>query len=88
MGPDARGGRSRLPFVYLRMEGIPMAQMRAVVVDPESEGRLSVAEVDESELAPSEALVRVVAVSLNRSEIQRAQTGESGFRPAGTWPGP
>ena len=65
-----------------------MAQMRAVVVDPESEGRLSVAEVEEPELVPSEALVRVVAVSLNRGEIQRAQTGEPGSRPAGTWPGP
>ena len=58
-----------------------MAQMRAVVVDPESEGRLSVAKVDEPEPAPSEALVRVVAVSLNRGEVQRAQTGEPGFRP-------
>jgi hypothetical protein len=38
------GGSSRLPFVYPRTEGIPMAPMRAVVVDPESEGRLSVAE--------------------------------------------
>ena len=55
--------------------------MRAVVVDPESEGRLSVAEVDEPEQALSEALVRVAAVSLNRGEVRRAEAAEPGFRP-------
>ena len=55
--------------------------MRAVVVDPASEGRLSVAEVDEPEPAPSEAVVRVAAVSLNRGEVRRAETSEPGFRP-------
>ena len=45
--------------------------MRAVVVDPESEGRLSVAEVDDPEPAPSEAVVRVATASLNRGEVRR-----------------
>jgi NADPH:quinone reductase-like Zn-dependent oxidoreductase len=55
--------------------------MRAVVVDPEAVGRLSVAEVEEPDPAPSESLVRVAAVSLNRGEVRRAEMGEPGFRP-------
>jgi NADPH:quinone reductase len=58
-----------------------MASMRAVVVEPEASGRLSVAEVQEPDPAPSEALVRVAAVSLNRGEVRRAEWSEPGFRP-------
>jgi NADPH:quinone reductase len=60
------------------MEGI---MMRAVVVDPESKARLSVADVAEPEPGPSEALVRVAAISLNRGEVRRAEAAEPGFRP-------
>jgi NADPH:quinone reductase len=60
------------------MEGVIM---RAVVVDPGSKARLSVAEVEEPEPGPSEALVRVAAVSVNRGEVRRAEAAEPGFRP-------
>lgn len=58
-----------------------MALVRAVVVDPEAQGRLSISEVEEPEPLPSEALVRVVAISLNRGEVRRAEASEAGFRP-------
>ena len=55
--------------------------MRAVVVDPESKANLSLAEVGEPEPGPSESVVRVAAVSLNRGEVRRAEAAEPGFRP-------
>jgi NADPH:quinone reductase-like Zn-dependent oxidoreductase len=55
--------------------------VRAVVVDPESKANLSLAEVGEPEPGPSESIVRVAAVSLNRGEVRRAEAAEPGFRP-------
>ena len=55
--------------------------MRAVLVDTRAPANLSLAEAEEPTPAPSEALVRVEAISLNRGEVRRAQTAEVGFNP-------
>jgi NADPH:quinone reductase len=47
--------------------------MRAVVVELDSSNRLGFREVEEPTPAPSEALVRVAAISLNRGEVRRAE---------------
>jgi NADPH:quinone reductase len=58
-----------------------MALMRTVIVDPEAVGRFSMAKVEEPSPTPSETLVRVAAISLNRGEVRRAEASEAGFRP-------
>ncbi len=54
---------------------------RAVVVDPAAPGRLVIREASAPSPLPSEARVRVAAVSLNRGEVRRAMAADAGWRP-------
>ncbi len=59
-----------------------MEQARAVVVDSEAAGRLAIRAMPVRVPLPSEALVRVKAISLNLGEVRRALTiAEPGWRP-------
>jgi len=55
-----------------------MAMIRAVVVDGRARGRLAIREVEVPKVGPTEALVRVKAISLNRGEVRRAQNEAAG----------
>lgn len=57
-----------------------MTTIRAVVVDHSAPGHLALRTVPAPEPGPSEALVRVAAVSLNRGEVQRALSAPEGSR--------
>ena len=59
-----------------------MSSIHAIVVDPEVPGQLAIKEVEAPQAGPSEALVQVEAISLNRGEVALAmmQT-EAGWRP-------
>ena len=58
-----------------------MSSIRAVVVDPSAAGRLVFRDVEYPTPGPSEALVRVRAISLNRGEVRTAYMAEAGWRP-------
>jgi len=59
-----------------------MDKVRAVAVDPGAKGRLVIKEFDAPTAQPSEALVRVKAISINLGEVRNALTeAPLGYRP-------
>jgi NADPH2:quinone reductase len=58
-----------------------VAGVKAVVVDRSAPGGLKLAEVPEPRPLPSEALVRVAAISLNLGEVRRSRSLADGWRP-------
>jgi NADPH2:quinone reductase len=62
-------------------ERLFMDKIRAVLVDPDIDGRLTIGEVPAPIPASSEVLVRVASISLNRGEVRGAMSAEKGWRP-------
>ena len=57
------------------------ASTNAVVVDPTAAGRLVIRQVPTPQVYPSQLLVRVKAISLNRGEVRMSQNAAAGHRP-------
>jgi NADPH:quinone reductase len=58
-----------------------MSTIKAVVADPNNPDRLAIREVEAPTPAPTEAGVRVAAISLNRGETRRALQTDAVWRP-------
>src|SRR5579864_7442648 len=58
-----------------------MANIQAVVVDPNAPGHLALREVVYPSAGPSDALVWVEAISLNLGEVRGSQSAQEGYRP-------
>lgn len=58
-----------------------MEPIRAVVIDPKAPERFVISRVEAPSPGPSQALVRVEAISLNLGELRRSMTAEAGSRP-------